>query len=314
MWASEERKMKAQEDINVPKAATSRSFVLFQIVVMLRVGHWVKNGFVFAPLVFSGHYSNMVDVISTICAFVVFSVTASAIYIFNDIVDKERDALSELAKHRPIAAGTVPIAAAVGIATILIISALAWSFHIGYEFAVFVVLYIANNVGYSLLIKDKVIADVISIAVGFVIRVLAGASLIEVEPSQWLIVCTFSLALLLGFGKRRAELFHARGIKLVNTIYTAEKLDHMISVSAAITLLSYMLYVVSPESVHRFNGPLMLGTVPFVVYGIFRFVAKIQEGKCKDPVHLIYSDRVSVLNIMLWVLTVMTVLWRTYGL
>jgi 4-hydroxybenzoate polyprenyltransferase len=281
-----------------------------QLLITLRPRHWIKNGFLFAPLFFSGHFYNVADVALVIRGFVLFSLTASAIYIFNDLMDRERDALSELSKHRPIAAGTVPLPAVIVTALIFIVVALVASYHTGYEFCLLLSLYIANNAVYTLLIKNRVVADVISIAAGFVIRILAGASLIGVEASPWLIVCTFSLALLLGFGKRRAELFHASGVKIVSTIYTAEKLDHMISVSTAIALLSYMLYVVSPESVERFKGHLMLFTVPFVVYGIFRFVAKIQEGKCKDPVHLIYSDRVSVLNILFWFSIVMAILLR----
>ena len=306
--------MKAQENILPLKTSTGVLHLLPQLLMTLRPTHWIKNGFLFAPLLFSGHFSNLSEIILTIHGFLIFSMAASAIYIFNDLKDRQRDALSDLTKSRPIAAGTVPVPAVVAIAIILIATALIASYNTGYEFSFLLLLYITNNVVYTLLIKNKVIADVISIAAGFVIRILAGASLIDVVASQWLIVCTFSLALLLGFGKRRAELFHARGVKVVSTIYTPEKLDHMISVSAAITLLSYMLYVVSPESVERFNGPHMLFTVPFVVYGIFRFVAKIQEGKCKDPVHLIYSDRVSVLNVLFWLTTVMAILWRTYQL
>jgi len=306
--------MKAQGILGSGGTSTGVMPLLPQLLKTLRPTHWIKNGFLFAPLLFSGHFSNLSEIILTIHGFLIFSMAASAIYIFNDLKDRQRDALSDLTKNRPIAAGTVPVSAVLAIAVSLVASALIASYNIDYEFSFLLLLYIANNIVYTLLIKNKVIADVISIAAGFVIRILAGASLIHVIASQWLIVCTFSLALLLGFGKRRAELLHARGVKLVSTIYTPEKLDHMISVSAATTLLSYMLYVVSPESVERFNGHHMLFTVPFVVYGIFRFVAKIQEGKCKDPVHLIYSDGVSVLNILFWLTTVMVILWRAYQL
>ena len=306
--------MKIQENVATVKPLSGALQWIGQLLLALRPGHWIKNGFLFAPLFFSGHFYNVGDVALTIRGFVIFSLAASAIYIFNDLMDRERDALSELSKHRPIAAGTVPLPAVFVTAPILIVAAVVASYHTGYEFSLLLLLYIANNVVYTLVIKNKVIADVISIAAGFVIRILAGASLIGVEASQWLIVCTFSLALLLGFSKRRAELLFARGVKVVHTIYTPEKLDHMISVSAAVALLSYMLYVVSPESVERFKGHHMLFTVPFVVYGIFRLVAKIQEGKCKDPVHLVYSDRVSVLNVLFWFSTVMAILLRAYRL
>jgi 4-hydroxybenzoate polyprenyltransferase len=176
----------------------------------------------------------------------------------------------------------------------------------------FVVLYVANNLLYTLYIKNKVIADVISIAIGFVLRILAGGAVIHVEVSHWLLICTFNVSLLLGFGKRRAELFHAKLVRSVNEIYTENKLDYMISVSAAVTLLSYMLYAVSPENITRFGGHYLVYTVPFVVYGIFRYVAKIQEGKCRDPIHLIYSDKVFVLNMLLWMMAISLILLNAY--
>jgi 4-hydroxybenzoate polyprenyltransferase len=282
------------------------------LLVSIRPAHWIKNGFLFAPLIFSGHFYDLDDTLLVLAAFVSFSLAASAVYLFNDINDRERDARAAVTSKRPIAAGVLsPRIAAAGAALLLLLSQ-AISYRLGLEFFLLLLLYVANNVAYTLFIKNKVIADVISIASGFVIRILAGAALIHVEASQWLIVCTFSVALLLGFGKRRAELFHSPGVKAVSSVYTEAKLDHMISVSAALSLLAYMLYVVSPESVARFKGSGMIYTVPFVVYGIFRFVAKTQEGKAKDPVHLIYSDRVSALNILCWFLTVMFVVATAY--
>jgi 4-hydroxybenzoate polyprenyltransferase len=293
----------------------SRSLeVAWNLLVLLRPKHWVKNFFVFAPLLFSGHFRNLDDIHAVALSFAVFCMVASAIYTFNDVVDKERDALSETHRHRPVASGKITSSLAVACGMVLLAAALSIAWRAKPALLFFASLYLANNLLYTLYIKDKVIADVISIAAGFVIRVLAGAAVIAVEASQWLLVCTFSVSLLLGFGKRRAELFHGAGIKVVSGIYTAEKLDHMISVSAAMTLVSYLLYVVSPESVARFRGPEMVYTVPFAVYGIFRFVAKIQEGKCKDPVHLIYSDKISLLNIGFWFLTVAAILYKAYGI
>ncbi len=282
------------------------------LLVSIRPGHWIKNGFLFAPLIFSGHFYDLNDVLLVVGGFVSFSLAASAVYLFNDINDRERDALSAVTKARPIAAGAVSPRAAGISAALLLLASQAISYRLGLGFFAMLSLYLANNLAYTLFIKNRVIADVISIASGFVLRILAGAVLIQVEASQWLIVCTFSLALLLGFGKRRAELFHSPGVKAVSTIYTEAKLDHMISVSAAISLLSYMLYVVSPESIARFKGNGMIYTVPFVVYGIFRFVMKTQEGKAKDPMHLIYTDRISVLNVSCWLMTVMIIMLIAY--
>jgi 4-hydroxybenzoate polyprenyltransferase len=287
--------------------------VAWNVLVLLRPKHWVKNFFVFAPLLFSGRFRSIEDIHAATLSFVVFCLLASGVYTINDIVDRERDARSPSNQHRPLASGKLSVGLAGACGLVLVIGALGLAWVEKLELFVFAFLYLANNLLYTLYVKDKVIADVISIAAGFVIRVLAGAAVISVQPSQWLLVCTFSMSLLLGFGKRRAELFHARGVKFVSSIYTPEKLDHMINVSAAMALVSYLLYVVSPESVARFRGQELVYTVPFAVYGIFRFVAKIQEGKCKDPVHLLYSDKVSILNVTCWLMAVMVILARAYA-
>jgi len=313
-----EKKLLATSFVEAQKTnqAASSAGSIFEaangLLISIRPSHWINNGFLFAPLIFSGHFYDAKDALTVFVGFLTFSLAASAVYLFNDLRYRERDALSTVTNKRPIAAGRVWLRTAGGAGAALSLLSLAIGYRLGLTFFGLLLLYIANNTVYTLFLKEKVIADVISIAAGFVLRILAGAALIEVEASQWLIICTFSLALLLGFGKRRAELFHSPGVKAVSTIYTEAKLDHMISVSAAISLLSYMLYVVSPESIARFKGNAMIYTVPFVVYGIFRFVAKTQEGKAKDPVHLIYSDRVSVLNLFCWFLTVMIVVAIAY--
>ena len=151
-----------------------------------------------------------------------------------------------------------------------------------------------------------------AVAVGFVIRILAGSAVIHVATSDWILICTFSVSLCLGFGKRRSELINQRTLRFVNEIYTESKLDHMIAVSATVALVSYMLYTTSPETVQRFGGHSLLYTIPLVVYGIFRYVAKIQEGKCRDPIDLIYSDGAFTVNVLLWMAAVGFVLNRAF--
>ncbi|MGH7847225.1 MAG: decaprenyl-phosphate phosphoribosyltransferase [Candidatus Binatia bacterium] len=284
----------------------------WQVLVALRPKHWIKNLFLFSPLLFSGHFRAAQDIFVTAWGFAIFCLAASSVYLFNDILDLERDRATQGNRDRPIAAGKIRVGTAAFMAIALQLLAWVLAFFLELKFLGLVILYALNNVLYSLLLKHRVIIDVISIAIGFILRILAGAALIHVEVSHWLIVCTFNVSLLLGFGKRRAELQEARQLRPVNEIYTEAKLDHMMSVSAAVTLFSYMLYSVAPETTARFGSSDLIYTVPFVVYGIFRYVAKIQEGKYRDPVQMIYADKVFLLNIFLWMGSVMVVLVRAY--
>jgi 4-hydroxybenzoate polyprenyltransferase len=273
---------------------------LWWVLVSMRPRHWVKNLFLFAPALFSGRIADAAVMLTVSGGFVAFCLAASAIYLFNDVVDRERDRHDPAKRLRPLAAGLLSVRAALAVATVLLGAAAVLAAAAPAAFALLLGAYVANNLLYSLWIKNKVIADVISIAAGFVIRILAGAVLVDVQASHWLIVCTFTLALLLGFGKRRAELRFAETARPVNVSYSDEKLDHMISVSAAMAMVTYCLYALSPENIARYGGDYFVYTVPFVVYGVFRYVNKIQEGRAKDPVHLLYSDPVSMVNVMIW--------------
>ena len=284
------------------------------LLVSLRIHHWIKNLFLFSPLLFSGRFRSVHDLNLTIAGFFIFSLSASSVYLFNDIMDRERDRTVAKNRDRPIAAGRLTVLNAATFCTLLQITALILAYVINFKFFLLVVLYVLNNLAYSLFLKHKVIVDVISIAMGFIIRIVAGGALIGVAVSHWLVVCTFNVSLLLGFGKRRAELESGGRLRVVNEIYTEGKLDHMMTVSAAVTLFSYMMYAVAPETIHRFGGNYLIYTVPFVVYGIFRYVAKIQEGKCRDPIQIIYSDRVFLLNIVLWGISILAALVLAYPL
>jgi decaprenyl-phosphate phosphoribosyltransferase len=284
------------------------------VVISLRIHHWIKNLFVFSPLLFSGHFRDPKDLLITCAGFFLFSLSASGVYLFNDILDRERDRTVAGNCDRPLAAGKLGVRSAALWSGILQIVALSCGYLLNLSFVVFLALYVINNVAYSLIIKDKVIVDVISIAVGFIVRILAGGALIGIEVSHWLIVCTFNVAMLLGFGKRRAEMDGRRALRAVNAVYTETKLDHMMGVSAAVTLFSYMMYAVAPETIHRFGGSYLIYTVPFVAYGIFRYIAKVQEGTCRDPIHIIYNDRTFLLNIVLWAMSIIAALLVAYPL
>lgn len=178
-------------------------------------------------------------------------------------------------------------------------------------------LYLANSLAYCLVLKYRVVVDVLAIALGFVLRLLGGCAAIGVEPSSWLLVCGFSLALLLGFGKRRLEvdgLERAAEFRPVLQSYSPEKLNLLLGITASMCLLSYMLYTVAPETVRVHHTDKLVYTTPFVAYGVFRYLLKVQEGQHDGPVEVVVKDWTFSLNVLLWVASVFAILWLSGSL
>src|SRR6185503_11751341 len=251
---------------------------------LLRPAHAVKNVFVLAPLVFAAHSSLAFEVPRALLAFAVFCLISSAVYCFNDTLDAAADRLHPTKRNRPVASGAISSSVAIGLSVALTLLGLGVSIALlPLPFTFTLLLYLGNNLLYGWFLKDKVIADVLSIAIGFVLRLLGGAAAIGVPPSSWLIVCGFSLALLLGFGKRRAELLNSEGshARVTLATYTAPKLDSLMSICGSVSLVSYMLYTVAPETAALHPTDKLVYTIPFVAYGIFRFIFKVQEGKAE---------------------------------
>jgi len=275
----------------------------------LRPAQWVKNLFVLAPLVFAHRLDDLRLLERAGAAFALFCAAASAVYLFNDLRDREQDRLHPLKSRRPIAAGVLPVPVAAGVALVLGGGALAAAFALGQAFALFLAFYVALNVLYSTGLKHVVILDVMSIAAGFVVRVMAGAAAISVEVSNWLLLCGGFLALFLAFAKRRHELVLAasggsdqlRNQRKVLEQYSVTFLDQMINVVTASTLLSYALYTVAPETAERLGTAHLIWTIPFVLYGIFRFLYLLYQRPSEtDPTATILSDWPFVANFALW--------------
>jgi 4-hydroxybenzoate polyprenyltransferase len=172
-------------------------------------------------------------------------------------------------------------------------------------------IYLGNSLAYCLWLKHRVIVDVLLIGIGFVLRLLAGCAAIDVPPSHWLVVCGFSLALVLGFGKRRTEVANLESsseYRPLLRVYDAHKLDTLLSIVCSVCLLSYMLYTIDPQTVSRHGTSLLIYTVPFVAYGLFRFVFKAQEGKGDGPVEILAGDPVFALDVLLWLAAVVAIL------
>lgn len=301
------------EKIEFPPNQHCSVSYLTSIISLCRPQQWIKNVFVLAPLLFSGAIGRFAAVEAAVLALACFCLWSSALYALNDVIDAESDRLHPRKRLRPIAAGLLPPRAACTLAVTLTILGLGIAYALlPLAFLCLGGLYLANSVAYCVFLKDRVIIDVIAIAIGFVIRLLAGCAAIEVAPTSWILVCGFSLALLLGFGKRRLEvevLGNATGFRSSLQSYSAEKLNILLGITASTCLLSYMLYTVSSDTVHLHHTTRLVYTVPFVAYGIFRYIFKVQEGRSDGPVDVLVRDPIFALNGVLWGLAVVAILY-----
>ncbi len=281
----------------------------------IRPIQWVKNGFVLAPVVFA-HQLDEPEVLGRAAlAFAAFCAAASAVYLFNDLRDREDDRRHPLKRSRPIARGDLGVPLAWVAAVLLAGAALAASVPLGRGFGGLLALYLGINLLYSSWLKRLVIIDVMLVAVGYVIRVEAGAAAVGVALSSWLLLCTIFLALFLIFSKRRHELLllaeEAGDHRAVLDHYSPTFLDQMINVVTASTVVSYALYVVDPETISRFGSERLVYTVPLVLYGIFRYLYLVyQRPRRRNPTEAVLKDLPSVINVLVWGLAV---LWIVYG-
>ena len=286
---------------------------LVEIFKSLRPQQWIKNLFIFAPIIFSRHFLEGPLVLRTAAAFVAFCLVSSAHYIFNDIQDLEEDRLHPVKSQRPLASGRLEKAPAVAAMLVLAAAGLGLSAALSLPFFYAAVGYLVLQVLYSLRLKHVVILDIFVVAAGFVIRVVAGGLVIGVGISSWLLICTMLLALFLAMSKRRHELVllvgDAGNHRPILKEYTTYLLDQMISVVTASTLVAYCLYTISEDTVARFGTKNLILTVPFVLYGIFRYLYLVhQRSGGGSPEHLILKDRPLLIDIFLWVVSALVII------
>src|SRR5512135_1982537 len=282
-------------------------------VQSLRPQQWIKNLFVFAPLLFSENLTNTPLLLIALRAFGAFCLVSSAQYVFNDLRDLKEDRAHPVKCRRPLASGrmTVPTAVAVlagmGLAGILVAAT------VNLPFLLITAGYLVLQVLYTLWLKHIVILDVFIIAAGFLIRVVAGGLAIRVEVSSWLLICTILLSLFLALGKRRYELTllqdGATDHRPILKEYNPYLLDQMISVVTASTFVAYCLYTISAETVAKFGTKNLIFTVPFVLYGIFRYLYLIhQKAGGGTPEALVIRDKPLLIDIFLWVVAAALIL------
>jgi 4-hydroxybenzoate polyprenyltransferase len=285
----------------------------------LRPGQWIKNSFVFAGLIFGLELFHPHAVWRAVAAFAVFCALSGAVYIVNDIMDREADRRHPLKARRPIASGALSPALAGGVAAALAALALAAAYALGIPFFAVALSYLLLQFAYSGPLKHIVILDVLAIAIGFVLRAVAGAVVIGVPISHWLLVDMILLALFLALSKRRHELTllvdGATDHRPILGEYSPYLLDQMISVVTASTLVAYIFYCISPETVQKFGTDMLGLTIPFPLYGIFRYLYLVhrREGG-GSPSQMLLNDRPLLVCVALWVLAVVVIVYlRPFG-
>jgi 4-hydroxybenzoate polyprenyltransferase len=278
------------------------------LLISMRPKQWVKNVFIFAPMIFSLHMFQLDFIKRSLLAFFLFSLITGGIYIFNDILDREKDQLHPEKKNRPIAAGRLSIAGAGIFAFVLLAGVLSLTAYVNREFFYISLFYVFLNLLYSLLLKSMVIIDIMVIALGFVLRVMIGAAVNQLVLYPWILISTFLLAIFLALIKRRQELLKMKSLdsekitRKTLLIYNINLLDQMISISTATTLISYIMYVLAPDVQLKFHTTKLFYTVPFVIFGIFRYLfLSYAKGEGESPSEIIYTDLPFTINILLWV-------------
>jgi 4-hydroxybenzoate polyprenyltransferase len=282
----------------------------------MRPKQWSKNLFVLAGLIFSKNLLETEPLLISLFAFALFCLLSSAVYLMNDVMDYREDSKHPAKSKRPIASGALSRSTASIFACLFAAAGLSLSFLLSFRFGIAAALYAALMLFYSLHLKKVMIVDVLCIAIGFVLRAAAGALAIDVEISSWLLICTGLLALFLGLSKRRHELVvleeAAPQHRFALTGYNPRVLDQMISVVTASTVMAYALYTVSAETVAKFGTRLLGLTIPFVLFGIFRYLYLVHiKGEGGSPERSLLNDRPLLVDILLWIVASGVILYFT---
>jgi len=287
--------------------------MLIALIKAMRPRQWVKNVLIFAAVVFDRKIGYPTALLATIAGAVLFSLDASAIYLLNDIADLESDKNHSLKKTRPIASGKLPISVARLVALLLIVICLPSAYLLSPWFALVCLVYIMLNLSYSQWLKHIPIIDVLVLASFYVLRVAAGVTIINVERfSPWLYIATTFLALFLGIGKRRTELVNGLSsggqTRKVLFRYTLAYLDQLIMIVLTITIITYSLYTFSAPNLP--DNHITMLTIPFVIYGVFRYLYLIQiEGHGEAPEEILLTDRPFQINIILWIMSILLIFY-----
>jgi len=303
----------SQANTSLEKTVTRNGSALRGLIVTMRLKQWLKNGFIFLPLLFDVKLLNLLYLARTLAGFALLCLASSVVYIINDLADIEKDRRHPTKRYRPLASGQLAPGVALAGALVLTLITLPLSFVLNTTFGLIVAGYLVLQLAYSFFLKHMIILDVLTVSAGFVLRVAAGVALVDVVRfSPWLYVLTTLLALFLSFGKRRHELLllkeEANSHRASLEEYNLPLLDEMMSVVTATTVVAYSLYTFSAENLPK-NHTMML-TIPFVLYGIFRYLYLIHvRGEGGAPDEVVLRDRPMQITLLLWGLSVFLILY-----
>lgn len=280
---------------------------LKSFIHLLRPHQWIKNAFVFTGLIFANAWNQTSLLLSVTFAAIAFCLMSSSIYIINDMMDRHIDILHPVKKNRPLAAGTISIHSVVPITIALFIISLMIGFSVSKDVGIILLSYAIMNILYCWRLKHIVILDVFVISFGFMLRILAGTWGVGINPSQWLMLCGLMITLFLGFTKRRAELSTTnhddRKHRKVLNHYSSDILDKLIGITATGAIITYSLYTVSPDTMHTHGTAHLIYTVPFVIYGIFRYIFLVHQKikpSGEDTAADLMRDPHMIATVILW--------------
>ncbi len=275
---------------------------LYNLIILLRPKQWIKNLFVFAGIIFSGNIFNVDLLLLSIYAFIIFCFISSSVYIINDIFDCKNDRIHPVKKNRPIASCKIGIVPALIIAIVIGSLSLTFSYIINLYFFIIVSIYILQSIIYSVWLKNIFIVELFVLSLGFVLRALAGIVIIDVVISPWILVCTYLLSLFIVLNKRRHELIILGDDAILHrptlNKYSQSLIDNMTSVVTSSTVVTYSLYTFTSE-----QSQYLMITIPFVIYGIFRYLYLIErKDVVGTPEEILFKDRPMLINIILWII------------
>ena len=305
--------MKVRKHRASKSAPTPTGEAIADLVRLARPNQWVKNVFIFPALVFA-HLTDSKAFTAAGLAFVAFCLLSSGVYALNDVLDREEDRLHPKKRNRPVAAGRVSAPAALLMAFGSAVAGLVVAGQVHRAVAITGAAYVVLMLAYNLVLKHRVIVDVIAIAIGFLLRAIAGAFAVQVVISPWLLVCTFTLCLFLGFGKRQCELaaFNHSNAEAANhraTLihYRPDLLSHLLTTSAGIAIVTFLLYTLDPQTQAKFH--MLIYTTPLVFYGVFRYTMLVQGGRVSGPNEVLLNDKPFLLTVVLWAIAAVAVVY-----